>query len=114
MLSAGKSTKLFQHKVALKLFANVLNNRSLPIRLVASANGGYCLLVAGRIIKTKFNYKTNIMASVYKVEIKTVSAWSNYPPAYLEKLLKDFMEKHRDKDTGLRFESTEVVVKRIA
>ena len=54
------------------------------------------------------------MASVYKVEIKTVSAWSNYPPAYLEKLLKEFLEKHRDKDTGLRFESTEVVVKRIA
>jgi len=54
------------------------------------------------------------MATVYKVKIKTVSAWSNYPPAYLEKLLKEFIEKYIDKDTGLRFESTEVVVKRIA
>jgi len=48
------------------------------------------------------------MATVYKVEIETTSAWCNYPPLYVEKILKDFFNEYRDKNTGLRFENTKI------
>ena len=48
------------------------------------------------------------MATVYKIEIKTVSAWTNYDPKEVEKKIKQFLE---DQDS-LCMESTEIKVVR--
>ena len=53
------------------------------------------------------------MAAVYRVKIKTVSAFCNYSESdivyIIEKLLKDY----RDKKTGLGFEAIEIDVERL-
>ncbi len=52
------------------------------------------------------------MATVYKIEVETVSEWVNYPPEHLEKMLKKFFEEHKDEKTGHGFVNTEVKAKR--
>jgi|TARA_R110000824_G_scaffold291588_4_gene480124 hypothetical protein len=47
------------------------------------------------------------MATVYKLEVKTVSPWAAYPPEAVAKLIKDFLENYEN-EQGLGFESTEI------
>ena len=54
------------------------------------------------------------MATVYKVEIETVSAFAAYPEEEVKKILEEFLKKYKNEKTGLGFESTEVKVTRIA
>lgn len=55
------------------------------------------------------------MATVYKIEIKAVSDWINYPPEYIESKLLDFLRKSEygddPKDT-IKFEKLEIKVER--
>jgi hypothetical protein len=48
------------------------------------------------------------MATVYKIEIKTVSAWVNHPPEYIEKVISKLLENNN----SVHFENTEIIVKR--
>jgi len=50
------------------------------------------------------------MATVYKIQIKTVSDWTSYSPETLEKEIKNFLD---DKE-GLKMRGTKVKVKRVA
>ena len=52
------------------------------------------------------------MATIYKIEIKTVSAFTNYSPQQMQEILQQMIEDHRNKN-GQGFESTEVNVERI-
>ncbi len=52
------------------------------------------------------------MATVYKIKIKTVSAFVNYDEKYMKELLEKFLKEYRDKDNKLGFENTEVEVER--
>ena len=52
------------------------------------------------------------MATVYKIKIKTVSPWVNYPEKEIQKLFENFVESLEDVKTRNKFESTEVEVKR--
>jgi hypothetical protein len=54
------------------------------------------------------------MATVYKIEIKTVSLHCNYHPDYIEKIFKDFLRDFKDGDTGLKFTNTEIKVERLS
>lgn len=54
------------------------------------------------------------MATVYKVEIKTVSAWQAYPEDYVKEMFEKFLKEYEDEKTGLGFENSEVEVKKIA
>tara|TARA_R110000823_G_scaffold306061_1_gene428328 strand:- start:146 stop:343 length:198 start_codon:yes stop_codon:yes gene_type:complete len=56
--------------------------------------------------KKRKNY--GIMATVYKIEIETVSAWTNYEPKELEKKIKQFLEEQ----DSLCMESTKIKVVR--
>lgn len=53
------------------------------------------------------------MATVYRIKIKTVSAFCNYSESdvvcIIEKLLKDYS----DEKTGLGFEATEIDVEKL-
>lgn len=50
------------------------------------------------------------MASVYKIQIQTVSDFTTYPPDILEKEIKKFLENQE----GLKMRSSKVKVKRVA
>ena len=53
------------------------------------------------------------MATIYKVKIKTVSAFQAYDEKYIEKMFKEFLKEYKDPNTGLGFESTEIEVEKI-
>jgi len=53
------------------------------------------------------------MATVYKVEIEMVSAWTNYTPEQVEKKVKEAIEKIEVFDSSI-FENIEVKVERKA
>lgn len=53
------------------------------------------------------------MATIYKVKIKTVSAFCNYKEEHVKQILEKFLKEYRDKETGLGFESTEVEVEKV-
>ena len=52
------------------------------------------------------------MATIYKINIKTVSPWSAYPKEYVEEMFKKFLDEYKDPKTGLGFEGTEVEVEK--
>lgn len=52
------------------------------------------------------------MATVYKIKIKTTSAFCAYDEKYVRELLEKFLRDYRDEKSGLGFEGTEVDVKR--
>ena len=54
------------------------------------------------------------MATVYNIKIKTVSPFCNYPEEELKEIFTKFMDAVKDEETGNKFESTEIEVKRIA
>lgn len=53
------------------------------------------------------------MATIYKIKIKTVSAWTAYNEDYMKKMFEKFLKEYRDKDTHLGFECTKIEVERI-
>ena len=50
------------------------------------------------------------MATLYKIEIKTTSAFVAHDKNYVGDIFSEFIEKYRDKNTGLRFENTDISV----
>ncbi len=52
------------------------------------------------------------MASIYKIKIKTVSAFCAYDEKYIKEMFEKFLKEYRDKDNKLGFENTEIDVKR--
>ena len=52
------------------------------------------------------------MATVYKIEIKTVSPWVNYSEEDIKKMFKKFLDESRN-DKVMGFESTEINVEKI-
>lgn len=52
------------------------------------------------------------MATIYKIKIKTVSAFNAYDEKYMKKMFEKFLKEYRDKDTNLGFENTEIEVER--
>lgn len=52
------------------------------------------------------------MATVYKIEITTVSAFCAYNEKYIKNMLEKFFKEYKDKDTNLGFESTEITLKK--
>lgn len=53
------------------------------------------------------------MATIYKIEIKTVSPFMAWSEDYMTKLFKKFLKEYEDELTGMKFESTEVKVKKL-
>ena len=51
------------------------------------------------------------MATVYNINVKTVSAFKRYREKDINKIFSDFLETYRDEKTGLKFESTVVDTK---
>ena len=54
------------------------------------------------------------MATVYKIEISTTSAFVNYDEKSVQEMFEKFLKEYRDDKTNLGFEGTEVKVERIA
>lgn len=55
------------------------------------------------------------MATVYKIEIETVSPWCSYPPEQVKEMLEKFFEEFEDENApGNKFENTEIEVVRTA
>jgi len=52
------------------------------------------------------------MATVYKIEIKTVSAFCAYDEKYMKEMLEKFLKEYKDEKTKLGFENTEIKVER--
>ena len=52
------------------------------------------------------------MATIYKIKIKTVSAFINYNEDYIKKMFEKFLKDYRDPKNKLGFESTEIEVER--
>lgn len=52
------------------------------------------------------------MATIYKIEVKTVSPFIAYDEKYIKEMFQKFLKEYRDKKTGMKFESTEVKVER--
>ena len=52
------------------------------------------------------------MATVYKIEIETTSAWVNYNEKYVKEMFEKFLKEHKDENTGFGFENTTVEVER--
>ena len=50
------------------------------------------------------------MATVYKIEIQTVSAFCAYDEKYVKEMFEKFLKEFKDDKTKLGFESTEVKV----
>lgn len=50
------------------------------------------------------------MATVYKIEIQTTSAFLAHDKNYVGDIFADFIEKYKDKNTGLKFENTDISV----
>ena len=53
-----------------------------------------------------------IMATIYKIRIKTVSAFCAYDEKYIKEMFEKFLKEYKDKETKLGFESTEIEVER--
>ena len=54
------------------------------------------------------------MATVYKINITTTSAFVNYNEEYVKKMFENFLKDYKDDFTQLGFENTEVVVEKTA
>lgn len=52
------------------------------------------------------------MATLYKIKIKTVSAFCAYDEAYMVDMFQKFLHEYKDKNTGLGFVATEIDVER--
>lgn len=52
------------------------------------------------------------MATVYKIKLKTTSAFVSYSEKYIEDMLEKFFKEYRDEKTGLGFENTEIKVEK--
>jgi len=52
------------------------------------------------------------MATVYKIKIKTVSAFTSYDEEYMKKMFEKFLKEYKDEKSGRGFENTEVEVER--
>jgi hypothetical protein len=52
------------------------------------------------------------MATIYKIKIKTVSAFCAYDEKYIKEMFEKFLKDYRDKELLLGFESTEIEVER--
>jgi hypothetical protein len=50
------------------------------------------------------------MATIYKIKIKTVSAFSSYPAMDVERIIKKLIDEYKNPETGLGFESTTIHV----
>ena len=50
------------------------------------------------------------MATIYNINIKTVSAFQNYNEQYINDIFKKFLKDYRDPKSGLGFENTEIEV----
>jgi hypothetical protein len=53
------------------------------------------------------------MATIYKIKIKTVSAFCAYDEKYIKEMFEKFLTEYSDNETKLGFEHTEIVVERI-
>lgn len=53
------------------------------------------------------------MATLYKIQIKTISPFINYSEEYMTEMFEKFMKEYRDYDTGMKFEATEIEVERL-
>lgn len=51
------------------------------------------------------------MATVYNLNIKTVSAFSKYPEEEVCKIIKNLIDNYKHPETGLGFESTEISIR---
>lgn len=54
------------------------------------------------------------MATVYKIKIKTVSAFVNYNEAEITEIIEKLLKEYKDNKTGLGFEATEIDVERVS
>ena len=54
------------------------------------------------------------MATVYSIEITTVSDYINFKPEYIEKIVKKAIEEIEDEDTGVKLDNVEIKAERIA
>lgn len=52
------------------------------------------------------------MATIYNIQIKTVSPFVNYTEQEIENLFKQFLLDYKNPTTGLKFESTEIIVEK--
>ncbi len=52
------------------------------------------------------------MATIYKIKIKTVSAFANYDEEHVKALFEIFLRDYSHPVTGLKFEGTEIDVER--
>ncbi len=50
------------------------------------------------------------MATLYEINIKTVSAFCAYDERYMKELFDKFLKEYKDKHTQLGFENTEIEV----
>lgn len=50
------------------------------------------------------------MATIYKIKIKTVSAFCAYDEKYIKEMFEKFLNDYKDKNNNLGFESTEIEV----
>jgi len=53
------------------------------------------------------------MATVYKIKIKTVSAFCDYNEAKMTEIIEKLIKEYKDTQTGLGFEATEIDIERI-
>lgn len=54
------------------------------------------------------------MATLYKIEIETVSPWVAHPEKDIEEIFKKFLDEYEDEEyPSACFESTKIKVKRI-
>jgi hypothetical protein len=53
------------------------------------------------------------MATVYKIKIKTTSAFLAYNEKDIKELFLKFLKEYKDEKTKLGFESTEIDVERV-
>ena len=53
------------------------------------------------------------MATVYRIKIKTVSAFLNYNEKDMTEIIEKLLKDYKDKKTGLGFEATEIDVERL-
>lgn len=50
------------------------------------------------------------MATIYNINIKTVSPFIAHSDKYIENMFVEFLKQYKDIETGLGFESTEIKV----
>lgn len=52
------------------------------------------------------------MATIYNIEIKTVSPFCAYDEAYITEMFKRFLKDYKDPDNNLGFEATVITVEK--